>query len=160
MENRYSKFTTLISDIYRSINKIKEMFASKFGIKAKHISCLFYMYDKERLTGDGMTATELCDISGEDKGAMSRYIKELTSMGYIKEDINKKKKYNTKNYLTESGTKVASCIFDFTERYVNIGGKNMNKEQRDNFYKNLEQILINLQDDIRKNTLEVNNNEN
>ena len=86
MEKRFELFTVLISKISRSIRKIKTEEVSEFNLKSPHVSCLYYLYKSKPLT-----ATELCDICGEDKAAISRSLEFLEKNGFLTCESNLKK---------------------------------------------------------------------
>ena len=90
MENRFGRFTLLISNINRYINKIKSEEMNEFGLKSYHVSCLFYLYKSQ---SDGLTASELCSLCEEDKGTISRSLNFLQDNNYIicREHTTKKK---------------------------------------------------------------------
>ena len=56
MEERFKTFTVLITNIARSIHKIKTEEMSEFKLKSSHVSCLYYLYKEQSLT-----AKELCE---------------------------------------------------------------------------------------------------
>lgn len=43
------------------------------GLKGTQVNYLFYLYENE----NGITATEICSLCAEDKGFVSRALKEL-----------------------------------------------------------------------------------
>ena len=142
MISRYSKFTTLISNINRAINHIKSEEMQQFGLKSFHVSCLYYINRFE----DGLTASELCNLCEEDKGAISRSIDFLESNGFVmyqNDDINKKK-YRAKLFLTDKGKKVADRVNKITENAVEIGSKGLTQQERETLYKCLDIISNNL----------------
>ena len=67
MEERFETFTVLITRISRSIKRIKADEMADFELKGPHVSCLYYLSQR-----DGMTAAELCERCDEDKAAISR----------------------------------------------------------------------------------------
>ena len=73
MEERYRNFTGLILNISRCIQKIKNCEVAELGLKGKQVQCLFFLHKLD----NGASLTELCDLCDEDKGAMSRTVKEL-----------------------------------------------------------------------------------
>ena len=70
MEERFETFTVLITRISRSIKRIKADEMADFELKGPHVSCLYYLSQR-----DGMTAAELCERCDEDK-AVGRAIGE------------------------------------------------------------------------------------
>lgn len=140
MENRYTKFTILINNIYRSIHKIKSAETKKLGLKSTHVSCLFYLYEFGT-----QTAATLCSICNEDKASMSRVLKDLETKGYIVSEETFPKKYRSKLSLTESGSKVAEKISGIAGNMVSAGSNGLPKEKREIFYDALELIAGNLE---------------
>ena len=78
MEERFETFTVLITRISRSIKRIKADEMADFELKGPHVSCLYYLSQR-----DGMTAAELCERCDEDKAAISRSLDDLEKNGYI-----------------------------------------------------------------------------
>lgn len=141
MISRYSKFTTLISNINRAINHIKAEEMQQFGLKSFHVSCLYYIYK----FNDGLTASELCSLCEEDKGAISRSIDLLINNGFIMyENDDNKKKYRAKLFLTDKGKEVAERVNKITENAVEIGSKGLTDKEREIMYKCLDIISNNL----------------
>ena len=68
MKERFKTFTVLIAKISRNIKKIKNQEMEEYGLRCVHVTCLYYLHSAESLT-----ATELCDMCGEDKANMSRH---------------------------------------------------------------------------------------
>ena len=141
MISRYSRFTTLISNINRTINHIKAEEMQQFGLKSFHVSCLYYINKFD----DGLTATELCNLCEEDKGAISRSIDYLAKEDFVKFDyIDTKKKYRTKIFLTEKGKNVANRLDAITSQAVDIGSEGLSDTDREYLYKCLDIISNNL----------------
>ena len=141
MISRYSRFTTLISNINRTINHIKTEEMMQFGLKSFHVSCLYYINKFE----DGLTATELCNLCEEDKGAISRSIDYLEKDGYVKYICDdSKKKYRAKILLTAKGKDIADRLDSITNKAVDIGSDGLSDNDRDCLYKCLDIISNNL----------------
>ena len=77
MYERYETFTTAIVKIHRCIHKIKSEVMAEFHLKSPHVSCLYYLG-----RNDGITASEICDLSAEDKSSISRSVDYLEEHGY------------------------------------------------------------------------------
>lgn len=140
MENRFSKFTVLISNINRYINRIKSEEMLSFGLRSVHVSCLFYLFKNE----NGLTASELCSMCEEDKGAISRSLEFLEENNYIICEQSDKKKYRAKLYLTDRGKEIGARILEISDNAVEIGSRGLSDEERANMYKALEIIAYNL----------------
>lgn len=136
---RYKVFTLLIANITRSIRKIKTAEMAKWNLKSQHVSCVYYLYEKGALT-----ATELCDMCGEDKANMSRSLEYLEEHAYItrKEHINHR--YKTHYRLTENGLKVGRSIFERVEAVITRASEDLAEEDRSIMYQSLNTINENL----------------
>ncbi|MBQ7953615.1 MAG: MarR family transcriptional regulator [Clostridia bacterium] len=143
MFDRFEKFALTIAQINRYVQKIKTMEMSELGLKGNHTMCLYYLGKKN----GGLTSTELCTLCKEDKAAISRTVTDLEALGFIKtDDTDGKREYRTKLHLTKKGEE-AACILDTKIRNaVNIGGKNLTYQQREDFYASLDVIAENLED--------------
>ena len=98
MEERFETFTVLIMRISRSIKRIKADEMADFELKGPHVSCLYYLSQR-----DGMTAAELCERCDEDKAAISRSLDDLEKNGYITCASGAGKRYKSPLRLTERG---------------------------------------------------------
>lgn len=138
---RFNKFTLLISNIKRLIQKIKDEEMAELGLKGTHVTCLFYVYDS-----DGqITATDICEIAGEDKSAVSRAIHELEESGYLVQEGEGKKKYRAVIKLTEKGEKTAEYICEKIDMFFKDGSQDMSEKERIKFYNSLELVNKNLE---------------
>lgn len=141
MENRYNLFTTLISKIYKNIIKIKISEMSVKGLKAIHVSCLYYLY----INNGQLTFKELVDFCYEDKGALSRAINFLLENNYVECNFNGKKAYKNPIILTEYGKEEGKYITEKINDILTQVSISINDEQRENLYKTLETIANKLQ---------------
>ena len=105
MEERFETFTVLITRISRSIKRIKADEMADFELKGPHVSCLYYLSQR-----DGMTAAELCERCDEDKAAISRSLDDLEKNGYITCASGAGKRYKSPLRLTERGKAVGRAI--------------------------------------------------
>ena len=140
MKERFNTFTVLISNIGRYIRKIKSEEMAEYNLKAPHVSCLYYLYKNGELT-----ASELCDICEEDKGAISRSLVYLESAGYIACDSDAKKRYKSHLYLTESGRLVGAEVAKKIDNVLDYVGRDLSVSERDMLYSSLEIICADLQ---------------
>ncbi len=140
MENRFEKFTMLISCISRYIQKIKNEEMLRYGLKGKQVQCIFALYNSE----NGLSASQLCETCMEDKGAMSRTLKELVDANFVFIDESGDKKYRNPIKLTAKGFKIAGSIVKKIEEMLNIGGVGLDDKSREYMYSSLTQISENL----------------
>lgn len=137
---RFKTFTVLIASLARNIRKIKTEEMAKWNLKSHHVSCIYYLYEKKRLT-----AKELCDICAEDKANVSRSIEYLEEHGYVRCDSNTAKRYKSHFELTEKGKEIGENIYSRIERILSQAGDGLSNEDRAVMYKGLASINDNLQ---------------
>ncbi len=140
MEARYQTFTGLILNISRCIQKIKNCEVSELGLKGKQVQCLFFLHKLE----EGVSLTELCDLCDEDKGAMSRSVKELMEKNLVYVDEKSTQKYRNPIKLTAQGQKDAAIIYHKINNMISMGGNGISDTDREVFYKALTKISDNL----------------
>lgn len=143
MNQRFQSFVTGITICYKSIQRIKAMEMTEFGLKGTHVMCLFYLSNHP----EGLTAAQLCKLCGEDKAAISRTLATLQERGYIQAG---EKKYRASLQLTFEGVEVARQIDGLIEQWVGLGGDGLTREERETFYRCLELIAGNLQENMDK----------
>ncbi len=138
MIQRFDAFVSGITACYKSIQRIKTMEMTEFGLKGTHVMCLYYL----RQNPGGLTASQLCGLCAEDKAAISRTVSELRSRGYI--TSISEKAYRAMLTLTTAGQEVARKFDKLIEGWVNVGGDGLTPQERSDFYKSLSLIAENL----------------
>ena len=73
MINRFELFTTTITQIYKNLQRIKMQEMSGFELRGTYVMCMFEL----NRNPEGLTITQLSQLCGEDKAAISRTISEL-----------------------------------------------------------------------------------
>lgn len=140
MEQRYQTFTGLILNISRCIQKIKNVEMAALGLKGKQVQCLFSLYQ----ANDGASLTELCELCDEDKGAMSRTVKELAEKGLVYVAEKEDQKYRNPIKLTTDGQAAAKVVVDKIAAMLDTGSNGITDAERDTLYQTLTQIAGNL----------------
>lgn len=140
MQERYRLFTTLITNINRSIKRIKTEEMAEFELKSVHLSCLYYLHKEGSLT-----AKELCRVCEEDKANISRCVELLEENGYIKPRPKDTKRYKTPLELTEKGHSAAEVIDAKVDRILEEASSGLSDSDRDILYRSLGLISENLQ---------------
>ncbi len=140
MKQRYTTFSLLLINISRCVQRIKNVEMAALGLKGKQVQCLFGLYN----TPKGASLTRLCEICGEDKGMMSRTIKELTSAGLVYVDSTSERKYKNPIRLTEKGEQIAGRVSERISANLEKGSLGISDEERENFYHSLGIISENL----------------
>lgn len=118
---RFEQFSSLISGIYRDIQKLKTKWTEPLGMKSVHIFWVYLLKNHP----EGLTAAELSRYSQSNRSLVSREIRELIDLGYVAHaDNSLKNYYGNKLILTESGIKVAQTISEASldiQNKVNTG---------------------------------------
>ncbi len=142
MFNRFEQFTTAISQIYKSVQKIKTNEVNSYGLKANHVMILFQLKKHE----NGLTPSMLCELCDVDKAAISRAVKELIGKGFIRNSDSDGRKYRVPLILTDEGEEAALHIEQAIKHAVEVGGAGLTDRQRAEFYHSLLLIARNLED--------------
>jgi len=140
-DNRFEVFTTCITQILKSIQKLKDRGMLPYGLRGGHVMCLFHL----RKAPQGLTATALSERCGLDKAAVSRLLAELEGRGVVAcPQTGEKRKYRAKVSLTEEGSLLTNQIAGTIAQYVERAGAGLGAEERETFYRALLLITKNL----------------
>jgi len=139
MEDRYKIFTILVSDIMRSIRKIKTEEVAEYNLKGIHVSCLYYLHKS-----NGLTFKKLCDICEEDKSIISRSIDFLEKEGFLVCPSKDLKRYKLPILLTDKGNQIAMNISDKIDNILIFASVGLEESERQIMYKSLNLISSNL----------------
>ena len=106
---RFEIFTNNITLIHKDIYRLKSDVMSRCGLKANHGIYLTYLM----LYRNGLTVSELSEITGIDKASVSRAYSHLFKNGFIEyPDFNGKRKYNTRAVVTEEAKRMMIPVID------------------------------------------------
>ena len=141
MIERFEKLTSGITQVYKSIQRIKKHRMDSLGLKGSHVMCIYYLSKNP----EGLTAADLCSICREDKAGISRILSDLEMNQFITYTISTdKRKYRAKADLTARGSDCALKVKDLIMSAVISGGKGISDEERELFYRVLFQVSENL----------------
>lgn len=141
MRNRFESFCASVIELNRCIQKIKDMEMRRFGLRANHTMCLYYLGCHE----DGLTATRLTDLCKEDKSAISRCLAQLIDKGLVECSVpQNKRSYRTVHYLTDAGRAMVDKMNERVAVALFNGGNGLSDKQREDFYDAMDIILQNL----------------
>lgn len=148
MKGRFEEFVGLISNIYKNVQKVKQIEMKEFNLSGNHVMCMVYLAQHP----EGLTATKLCHLISVDKAATSRALSELLEKGFIcYPETEGQKKYRSPVLLTESGMKIAKRMDDIICDVVNQIGGSLSEEERACMYYALNVIDKNLEQLTKKN---------
>lgn len=111
----------------------------KYGFKGAYAQYLVVM----KHYSEGVTASQLCDICGKDKAAVSRILSEMEAKGLIAKE-NSDKVYKSKITLTDEGRKAADYVCDKAKAAVEAVGNELSEVDRKVMYTSLELIASKL----------------
>lgn len=111
----------------------------KYGFKGAYAQYLVVM----KHYSEGVTASQLCDICGKDKAAVSRILSEMEAKGLITKE-NSDKVYKSKISLTDEGRKAADYVCDKAKAAVEAVGNELSEVDRKVMYTSLELIASKL----------------
>ena len=137
MEDLYVNFTVAITKLNKLIQKIKSYEISQYGLQPIHVSCGYYLSKNPQ----GLTAKELCEMTLDDKAAISRALKTLQEKGIV-EYVPRGR--NEIVRLTNEGKKLSKVISKKINSAVEAGSVNITEEQRKFFYDSMMEISNNL----------------
>lgn len=136
---RFEQFSSLISGIYRDIQKIKAKWTEPLGMKSVHIFWVYLL----RNHPEGLSASELSRHSQSNRSLVSREIRELMDLGYVQAQSSKHRRYGQKLTLTASGQQVAERISEASlniQKQVNAG---IPEEDLNIFYRTMGILMEN-----------------
>lgn len=139
MLDHFEMFTVLMSKISYQIKKIKSEEMEKLNLKGTHLSCLYYLFKNKALT-----ASELCDISNEDKAAISRSVDYLEKEQYLVCESKTEKRYKSLIHLTQKGEAIAKSICEKIDGIVEKASTGLSDTDREIMYRALNLINGNL----------------
>lgn len=143
MEDLYTNFTLSVLRLNKLVQRIKTNEISKMGLKPIHVSCGYYLNNNPQ----GLTAKELCELSLEDKAAISRALKTLQEKGYVKYVTHGR---NEIVQLTDEGKELADHICEKVSKAVSTCSINLTADERKFLYKTLDDIADNLESYYKK----------
>ena len=139
-EERFEQFSSLISGIYRDIQKLKTKWTEPLGMKSVHIFWVYLLKNHP----EGLSASELSRHSQSNRSLVSREIQELINLGYVyAEDIPKQRRYGQKLRLTESGLAVAQRISEASLEIQHVVNAGIPEDDLITLYRTLEILMRN-----------------
>lgn len=140
MVDRFERFSLSISEISRYWHKLASEELAKYGLKGPHATYLTAMHKYP----NGITVPQLCEVCGKDKSDASRMISILEQKGLVKKQVVDGSLYRGLLLLTDEGEAAAEHVCNRASRAVEMAGRDLTDEMRDNFYKALNSITANL----------------
>ena len=137
---RFEQFSSLISGIYRDIQKLKAKWTEPLGMKSVHIFWVYLLKNHP----EGLTASELSRHSQSNRSLVSREIQELMELGYVTtQNTTNHRRYGQKLILTSSGQQVAQRISEATLEIQNTVNAGIPEEDLQVLYRTLGILMTN-----------------
>ncbi len=139
---RFTAFTINLSNIERSLHKIKSMKMAQYGLRATHLMCMIQIEQNK----DGLTPTEIANTCSIDKAFVSRITNDLMDLSFIKinDRFNDGRKYRQKYILTEKGYSVMVEVKEIIDKVIGNISDTVSEEELKCFYKVLNVINNNI----------------
>ncbi len=141
MIGRYEHFTYATNEINKFLRKLAGDEMKKHGLKSPHA---IYFTVLANNAETGLTATQMCELSGRDKADVSRMFALMEEKGLVVKKGVHQNLYNGVFTLTEEGLRIAESVKQRAAKAVEIAGKDLTEEARENFYNSLDSIVENL----------------
>lgn len=142
MLNRFARFSLAISEIDRCWHKLAAEEMARYGLNSPHAVYLTTLYQFE----EGITAAKLGELCCKNKADVSRMIAILERKGLVHKEAVGGNNYRARLLLTQAGRQAAVQVQRRAALAVELAGAGMTEENRDVFYRCLEQITGNLQE--------------
>ena len=141
MLNRFARFSLAIAEIDRCWHKLAAEAMEKYDLNSPHAVYLTTLYDYP----DGITAAKLGELCCKNKADVSRMVSILEKKGLLQKEAVGGNLYRAKLILTEEGRKAAEYVRDLAALVVEQAGADLSDNDREVFYRCLEQITVKLQ---------------
>ena len=139
MENRFEKFSCLISNISQSLHKIASVEMDKYELKGPMAIYLLTIFGHNEY---GLTLMQLSEYCNRDKADVSRAIAHMQKKGLVVKEG--KAVYRTRIKLTELGLSAAEDIRKLADDAAGRVEVGLSESELDSMYFALETISENL----------------
>lgn len=136
-QERFEEFSSLISGIYGSIQKLKARYTAQLGLKVVHVFWIYLLREHP----EGMSASELAAAGQSDRSLVSREIDDLFEKGIIfTRDGSGKRRYGWKLELTDKGRELADVISAVAAEVQDTVSRGIPEEDLVTFYRTLRTL--------------------
>ena len=141
MLDRFARFSLAIAEIDRCWHKLAAEEMAKYGLNSPHAVYLNTLYE----CPEGITAARLGELCCKDKADVSRMVAIMEKKGLVEKEKVRGNLYRAKLVLTQEGRNAAEQVREHAAMAVELAGAGMSDQDREIFYRCLEQITANLQ---------------
>ena len=147
MLDRFEHFTYATNEITRFWRKLAGDEMKKHGLKSNHAIYFTLLANNKE---SGLTATQMCELSGRDKADVSRMLALMEEKELLIKQGGHQNLYNGVFKLTDKGLAVAKSVSGRAEKAVALAGKDLSDEKRRIFYEALDSIVENMRELTKK----------
>ena len=140
MQERFERFSLMLSEISRYWHKLTAEEMEVYGLKGNHSIYLLTMSHYP----EGITAPLLCTYCGRDKADVSRMMAMMEEKGLVAKEGVHRNRYGGVFKLTPEGMAAAEHVRRRADLAVELAGKDLSEENRTIFYEALDSITKNL----------------
>ena len=141
MLDRFARFSLAIAEIDRCWHKLATDEMAKYELNSPHAVYLNTLYTYN----EGITAAKLGELCCKNKADVSRMVSILEKKGLVKKESVGGNLYRAKLVLTQEGRNASEQVRKQAALAVELAGAGMTDQEREIFYRCLEQITANLQ---------------
>ena len=141
MLDRFARFSLAISEIDRCWHKLAAEEMAKYELNSPHAVYLNTLYEYN----EGITAAKLGELCCKNKADVSRMVAMMEKKGLVTKQTIGASGYRAKLVLTQEGRHAAEQVRKHAALAVELAGAGMTDQDREIFYRCLEQITANLQ---------------
>lgn len=138
-ESRFSRFSGLINNTAKGIQRLKLAHMERFQLSAAHTNCLYRLALAQP---HGLTQSELARREQMDRAQVCRVLRELMQKGYV-QDVGETS-YKRRYRLTESGQAVATEVEQMIRQIVSFVSADIPEQDLATFYRTLQTISTRL----------------
>ena len=138
MLDRFEHFSISIFNISHYWNKIASGEMKQHGLRGGYA---LYLIVLSRCDGN-ITAAKLAELCQRDKGDVSRAISTFQKKGIL--EPYGQNRYRAPLILTAEGREIADQLATKASGLLELAGKGLNEEMRDNLYPSLDLIAKNM----------------
>lgn len=138
---RFARFSLAISEIDRCWHKLAAEAMAKYQLNSPHAVYLNTLYDYP----EGITAARLGELCRKNKADVSRMVGILEKRDLVRKEAVGDNLYRARLVLTEEGKQAAEYVRERAALAVELAGAGLTEEEREIFYRCLDQITTNLQ---------------
>ena len=149
MLERFARFSLAIAQIDRCWHKLAADVMAKYDLNSPHAVYLNTLYQE-----NGITAARLGELCCKNKADVSRMVAILERKRLVRKELVGLNAYRAKLFLTEEGREAAEHVRRQAAIAVEAAGGGMSDEEREIFYRCLEQISDNMQTLCREGLLQ------